>query len=68
MKQFSFGLVLFLMSNSASAHTGMSSYDLEHIGLHISASVGITAVLIAIAYLFYKRTSKAKVQRIRVKK
>ena len=68
MKQFSFGLVLFLMSNVASAHAGMSSYSIKHVTLHVAASIGITIVLIAVAYIFHKHSAKAKTQRVRIKK
>ena len=66
MKQFSFVLGLLFLSNTAFAHTGMSSFNLDHVALHVSASIGITITLIAVGYFFYKRTAKA--QRIRIKK
>lgn len=68
MKQITLGLCLLFISSTAFAHTGMSSSSFNHMALHISASIGITIALIAVGYFFYRRTPKARTQRVRIKK
>ena len=68
MKQLWLGLALVLISNVASAHSGMIASSIEHSLLHVLASVGITFALIVVAYFVHKHLPKAKAQRIRIRK
>ena len=67
MKRLSFGLGLLLISNIASAHTGMVASSFKHVFLHVLAAAGVTFAVIIAGYLF-KHLPKNKAQRVRIKK
>lgn len=65
--QLSLLFIALFSATTASAHTGMSQLSMAHIGLHITASVGIYIAMMLAGLYLLNRLPKAKKQKIKVR-